>query len=709
MSDTSLTAITVDPNNPAYISVAGVLLNQSQTTLIEYPAGKVGTSYMIPASVTSIGDSAFDFSPLTSITIGNNVISIGEQAFELCYSLTNVTIPASVSSIGTGAFEDCTSLTSVYFGGNAPSADSTVFSDDTGTVYYLPGTKGWYSPFGGLPAVLLASSGAPVIVAAPASQTNAVGTAATFNVSANSDLPLSYQWQFNSNSIAGATNTTLTLTNVQLWQSGYYDVVVTNAFGAANAQALLHVLITFTNTDIGDPGAPGAFTNSNGSYTVRGSGEGTDGSADVFNFTYQALAGDAQIVARLLSLQGGDPQLAEAGVMIRESLDPSSEQVSLSANASTNVIFSRRLATPGKSIPNSFQATNYLHGTNYIWLRLMRMGNTFVAHCSTNGLDWQYMWFTTVAMSNQVQVGLGVTAHFNGELATATFDNVSIGSLTNLGTWPLSEPVVLLGGQNWSPAEFQRLGGFEFLLGGVVGDYFSIKCSTNITTPVASWSQLANLTNTYGVLPFVDPQALTNPVRFYRVQRSAQAFQAFHNLDFESASLALIPPGQFGGFVPISDALPGWTGYIGTNQVTTVLQNNYTLGNASIDIFGPDWGRYEGGIIEGQYTLALLQGVDPQSMGWPVQFVSASISQSGLVPGNAQSLQFKAQTFSQTNFVVSLGGKALSLVPIGSGTTYTLYGADVSAFAGQFETLTITALPGPNIQPYLFDSIVFSP
>jgi len=273
--------------------------------------------------------------------------------------------------------------------------------------------------------------------------------------------------------------------------------------------------------DIGAPGAPGSWSYTNcGAYTLSGSGEGTDGSADVFYLAYTNLAGDGQIMARLQSLQGGDPHLAEAGIMIRQSLDPASEQVSLSVNASTNVIFSRRLATPGKSIPNSFQGTNYLHGTNYIWLRLMRMGNTFVAHYSTNGLDWQYMWFTTVNMSSQVQVGLAVTAHYNGELATAVFDNVSIGSLTPLsGTWPLPEPVSLLGGQDWSPAEFQRVGGFEFLLAGVVGDYYSIKGSTSITTPLASWSQVATVTNTYGVVPFIDPQALTTPVRFYRAQR----------------------------------------------------------------------------------------------------------------------------------------------------------------------------------------------
>src|ERR1019366_759894 len=110
-------------------------------------------------------------------------------------------------------------------------------------------------------------------------------------------------------------------------------------------------------------------------------------------------------------------------------------------------IFRRRLTNADFTIQNSLQGTNYLQGPNYIWLRLMRIGNTFVAHYSTNGLNWQYMWFTTVTMSNQVQVGLAVTAHHYNETNTASFDNVSLGSLTALsGTWPLPGPKILLGG-----------------------------------------------------------------------------------------------------------------------------------------------------------------------------------------------------------------------------------------------------------------------
>jgi hypothetical protein len=131
------------------------LFDKSQTTLIQYPEGKAG-SYTIPNGVTNIGDEAFQScASLTNIVIPNSVTSIGNETFQGCTSLTSVTIGNSVTNIGFGAFYFCTSLTGVYFQGNAPSADPPVFwGDNSATVYYLPGTTGWYTPFGGLPAVL---------------------------------------------------------------------------------------------------------------------------------------------------------------------------------------------------------------------------------------------------------------------------------------------------------------------------------------------------------------------------------------------------------------------------------------------------------------------------------------------------------------------------------------------------------------------------
>ena len=70
--------------------------------------------------LTSIGGVAFEgCSSLASITIPENVISIGSYAFSGCSSLTSITIPENVDSIGVGAFNDCSSLVTVTFGENS--------------------------------------------------------------------------------------------------------------------------------------------------------------------------------------------------------------------------------------------------------------------------------------------------------------------------------------------------------------------------------------------------------------------------------------------------------------------------------------------------------------------------------------------------------------------------------------------------------------
>ena len=126
----SLTGITVEALNSAYMSVDGVLFNKSQTTLIQYPPGQTGFSYTIPNGVTSIGDYAFnDCQSLTSITIPNTVTSIGDNAFYNCISLTSITIPNSVTSIGEGAFSGCNSLTSVTIPNSVTSIGDYAFND----------------------------------------------------------------------------------------------------------------------------------------------------------------------------------------------------------------------------------------------------------------------------------------------------------------------------------------------------------------------------------------------------------------------------------------------------------------------------------------------------------------------------------------------------------------------------------------------------
>src|SRR5205085_3271817 len=84
----------------------------------------------------------------------------------------------------------------------------------------------------------------PSITRQPASQSAVAETSASFSVAAEGTGPLSYQWHFNSDEIPGATNASLTLTNLQPADAGQYDVFVLNSAGfLASSKATLSILL----------------------------------------------------------------------------------------------------------------------------------------------------------------------------------------------------------------------------------------------------------------------------------------------------------------------------------------------------------------------------------------------------------------------------------------------------------------------------------
>jgi len=176
--------------------------------------------------------------------------------------------------------------------------------------------------------------------------------------------------------------------------------------------------------------------------------------------------------------------------------------------------------------------------------------------------------------------------------------------------------------------------------------------------------------------------------------------QGFVNLDFESANLPTIPEGQFGGYVSRTNAIPGWTAFTDGNQTTQILQNNLTLGAPGIEILGPDWNL--GGVIQSNYTVVLTAGVGGHTV---------SISQTGLIPVSATSILFQASGGNPGGFTfqVSFGGQYLNYSSISAGSNYTLYGADISAFAGQSGALNFSvASIGSNFGYSYLDAIQFS-
>jgi hypothetical protein len=123
-SSTGITDFIVETNNPNFSVKDGVLFNISKSELIIYPPNKRGI-YLIPNSVTSIYDYAFDY----------------------CNGLTDITIPNSVTSIGNGAFYSCSRLTSISANSTMPidlSNSTSVFgliNKSTCTLYVPVGSR----------------------------------------------------------------------------------------------------------------------------------------------------------------------------------------------------------------------------------------------------------------------------------------------------------------------------------------------------------------------------------------------------------------------------------------------------------------------------------------------------------------------------------------------------------------------------------------
>ncbi len=162
----------------------------------------------------------------------------------------------------------------------------------------------------------------------------------------------------------------------------------------------------------------------------------------------------------------------------------------------------------------------------------------------------------------------------------------------------------------------------------------------------------------------------------------ARAQGAFQNLNFEAA---IVPGGPF---------LPGWS-----YSAPFLTYDNFGSGSSLVILidsngFPP---------LQGKYSVILLGGSDYGYNG-PV-----SISQTGLLPAYTRSIQMEV-AFPLGNvdiepWIVKMGGQTIPMAPVQVCSNYTIYGGDISAFAGKVETLTITQEPPPYQFPFLTSAV----
>jgi regulation of enolase protein 1 (concanavalin A-like superfamily) len=207
---------------------------------------------------------------------------------------------------------------------------------------------------------------------------------------------------------------------------------------AAAAVAVPGAPAGWVHEDIGDPGAAGdssaTGTGAATVFTVTGSGADIQGSADQFQYAYMPLTGDGGITARILTQTPGDATWTKTGVMLRESDAAGSRMATYNFTSASGSEVGYRLDTDGSwsgfvGDNGAGQGRHSILGAP-LWLRVQHKGTDFQELSSDDGKTWRLVDHTTIAMdvTKPILAGICVTSHSDGNLATATFDNVSVDS-----------------------------------------------------------------------------------------------------------------------------------------------------------------------------------------------------------------------------------------------------------------------------------------
>lgn len=172
--------------------------------------------------------------------------------------------------------------------------------------------------------------------------------------------------------------------------------------------------------------------------------------------------------------------------------------------------------------------------------------------------------------------------------------------------------------------------------------------------------------------------------------------QGFTNLDFEHAKIAA-GPGGFG--ILTSNAIPGWTAYIGGTPQSVIFNDGVTLGGAMVSLQDTN-AVFVGPAIQGNFSVLLSGGGSTYNP--PSDQFSASIGQTGTIPTTAKTLTFWGNV---GGMQLTFNGQPISFIDISNTLNYAIWVADISAYAGQAGQLLFTT---PVNTGALLDNIQFS-
>jgi len=174
---------------------------------------------------------------------------------------------------------------------------------------------------------------------------------------------------------------------------------------------------------IGRPAHVGSFTEGPvGTFTMTGSGSDIWGTSDECHFAFRILSGPGTIVAKVESVENINGWV-KAGVMIRNTLEPSSTHAMMAVTPGNGVWFGWR-----KEEGKDSYSQKQVDITAPHWVKLERQISGIIrAYHSSDGSTWQTLGAPQyILMNKDVYVGLALTSHDADSTGRAVFSNVTI-------------------------------------------------------------------------------------------------------------------------------------------------------------------------------------------------------------------------------------------------------------------------------------------
>ena len=214
------------------VNTTGGALTPAKASLVTGgPGVSSPTTGETPISTTSVNDGNWhQVVAVHDLTTGTKKIYVDGAPVEDSKPVQPVTVNTTAPFLIGGAFNG-TSINGLFDGllDDIQIYNRALADEEINCLYQNPGQ----------PII-----GAPIVTGQPQNASVVVGQTATFTVTNSGIAPFTYQWRFNGANIAGATNPTLALNNVQTNQGGAYSVRIDNGLGFTfSTNATLTVLV----------------------------------------------------------------------------------------------------------------------------------------------------------------------------------------------------------------------------------------------------------------------------------------------------------------------------------------------------------------------------------------------------------------------------------------------------------------------------------